>query len=81
MMYIVYILKSCKDQKRYIGVTQDLRRRIFEHNGGKVKSTKNRRPLELIHKEEFRTKKEALIKEKFFKSGQGRQYIKEELGL
>jgi putative endonuclease len=81
MKYIVYILKSGRDQKRYIGVTKDLRRRLQEHNSGLVKSTKNRRPFELIHREEFSTKSEALKREKYYKSGQGRQYLKEELGL
>ncbi len=52
-MYYVYVLKSIKDGKRYIGFTDNLERRISEHNYGKVKSTKNRRPLELIYFEEY----------------------------
>ncbi len=55
-MYFVYVLRSLKDFKRYIGFTDDLNRRISEHNSGFVKSTKNRRPLELIYSEEFNTK-------------------------
>jgi len=80
-MYIVYILRSEKDSKRYIGVTSDLKERLFEHRHGLVKSTKNRRPLRLIHTEEFETKSEALKREKFFKSGQGRKYLKEILKI
>ena len=56
MTYFVYILTSLKDSKRYIGMTSDLNRRLNEHNSGKVKSTKNRRPLELIYTEEFTSK-------------------------
>ena len=75
-MYTVYVLRSLKDGKRYIGVTSDLKERLFEHTNGLVKSTKNRRPLTLIHTEKFENKAEALKREKFFKSGQGREWIK-----
>ena len=64
-MYWVYILKSQKDSKRYIGSTSNLRRRITEHNNGLVKSTKNRQPLELIYTEKFETKQDAAEREKF----------------
>jgi putative endonuclease len=75
MKFIVYILKSLKDGKRYIGCTADFERRLHEHNSGKVKSTRNRRPLLLIHSESFETKVDAKNREKFFKSGQGREYL------
>jgi len=75
-MYSVYILISEKDNKRYIGCTSNLDRRLDEHNLGLVKSTKNRRPFKLNYTEEFTNKSEALKKEKFFKSGKGREYLK-----
>ena len=75
-MYFVYVLKSFKDNKRYIGMSSNLQRRLYEHNNGLVKSTKNRKPLELIYFEEFSSKTEALKREKFFKSGSGRQFLK-----
>ena len=75
-MYTVYILISEKDKKRYIGCTSNLNRRLEEHNLGLVKSTKNRRPFKLIYTEEFSDKSEALNKEKFFKTGKGREYLK-----
>ncbi|OGU28384.1 MAG: hypothetical protein A2057_09010 [Ignavibacteria bacterium GWA2_35_9] len=75
-MFTVYILISLKDQKRYIGLTENLERRIYEHNSGLVKSTRNRRPLKLIHTENFETKKEAESKEKFYKTGKGRELLK-----
>jgi len=76
IMYYTYILRSLKDHKRYIGSTDNLIRRVDEHNDGLVKSTKNRRPLVLIHSEEFHSKIEALKQEKFFKSGYGRSFLK-----
>ena len=76
MFYFVYVLKSKKDNKRYIGFTDSLERRISEHNSGLVKSTKNRRPLELIYFEKFETKSEAMNREKYFKTGFGRAFLK-----
>ena len=74
-MFTVYILISLKDQKRYIGLTENLERRIHEHNSGLVKSTKNGRPLKLIHTENFEDKKEAQSKERFYKTGKGREFL------
>jgi putative endonuclease len=75
-MYYVYVLRSLKNNHRYIGMTADIPRRIQAHNSGLVKSTKNRRPLELIYTEEFETKLEAEYRELFFKTGKGREYLK-----
>ena len=75
MIYTVYIIKSSKDKKRYIGCTKNIVRRLDEHNKGLVKSTKNRRPLELIYSEEFENKSDAFARERFFKSGKGREYL------
>jgi predicted GIY-YIG superfamily endonuclease len=55
-MYYVYLLKSKKDSGFYIGYSSDLRRRFTEHTEGRVESTKNRRPLELIYYESYNTK-------------------------
>ncbi|MDD5258989.1 MAG: GIY-YIG nuclease family protein [bacterium] len=75
MIYFVYILKSLKDGKRYIGSTSTLDIRIFEHINGGVKATKNRRPLQLIYTEEFPTKSEAQGRERYFKTGAGRAFL------
>jgi putative endonuclease len=75
MKYYVYILRSLKDGKRYIGFTSDLQRRLTEHNSEKVKSTKNRKPFELIYTETFENKSDAMKREKFFKTHQGRNYL------
>ena len=75
MSYTVYIIKSSKDNKRYIGCTKNILRRLDEHNNGLVKSTRNRRPLELIYTEGFENKSDAIARERFFKSGKGREYL------
>jgi putative endonuclease len=80
-MYFVYILRSLKDNKKYIGLTNDLQKRLAEHNNGKCSATKNRRPFELLHYETFSVREEAAKREKFFKTGKGREFIKLTLKL
>jgi putative endonuclease len=71
-MFTVYILLSEKDNKRYIGFTDNLYRRIAEHNAGKVKSTRFRRPLKLIYSETYPNKSDAMRREKEIKSKKGK---------
>lgn len=52
-MFYVYLLKSLSDNKYYIGQTKDVDKRITEHNSGRIKSTKNRRPFKLIGFESY----------------------------
>lgn len=52
-MFYLYVLKSKKDNNIYIGSTNDLKRRLLEHNMGKVLSTKGRRPFELRYYESY----------------------------
>lgn len=66
-MPYVYLLKSFKDNKNYIGSTINLNRRLKQHYNGKVISTKHRRPLKLIGYEYFLTIKEASLFEKRYK--------------
>ena len=71
-MYFVYILKSDKSNRYYIGCTSKLKRRIDEHNTGKVLSTKAYTPWSLVYVEKFISKSEAFNREqkiKSFKSG------------
>jgi putative endonuclease len=84
-MYYLYVLRSLKDKKGYIGSTTDLRRRISEHTAGKVPSTKPRRPLELIYYEAYKKEKDARLREASLKLksrayAQLRQRIKHSLG-
>lgn len=75
-MYHVYVLQSLKDNRYYYGYIKDLKRRLEQHNKGKVKATKSRVPFKLLHFENVETLKESLRKERYFKSGFGRKYIK-----
>jgi len=64
MEHTVYILR-CADNTLYTGYTIDIERRVFEHNSEKIgaKYTKARRPVELIYKESFKDKGDALRRE------------------
>jgi len=75
----VYILFSLKDNKLYIGYSEKLSERISDHQNGKVRATKNRLPLKLIHYEAFTNKKDAKSRETFLKSGFGRSQLKKAL--
>ena len=66
-MCYVYILKSKKDNKLYIGSTNNLDRRLEEHNSGKVFSTKSRFPFELFYYEAYKSEKDARYREKNLK--------------
>ncbi len=70
-MNFVYVLKSLKDDKPYVSLTNHLERRLLEHNSGKVKSTKNRTPFKLTYFEEFEDRSDAAKREKLFKTGKG----------
>jgi len=75
-MYHLYVLSSINYQKSYIGVTDNIDRRIAEHNSGKMAFTRRYIPWEIIHTENFGTLKEARRKESFYKSSLGRRHLK-----
>ncbi|MEW6506926.1 MAG: GIY-YIG nuclease family protein [Bacteroidota bacterium] len=77
--YITYVLQSEIDKKFYEGFTQNLKNRIEEHNSGKVKSTKSRRPLIVIYYEVCYDKLDAVHREKYLKSAYGKRYIQNRL--
>lgn len=76
-MYYAYVLKSIKNGRLYTGKTNDLRRRFKEHND-KRGGSKNA-PFELIFYEAYLNKKDSAAAEKFFKSGYGREVLKDKL--
>ena len=78
-MYTVYILFSARDKQLYTGMTNNLKRRLQEHKLGEVKSTRDRRPLLLIHYETYRYKSDAERREKYLKGGNGRAALKIQL--
>lgn len=75
-MYFVYVLKSEKDGKNYIGSTSDIEKRLQSHNDGKNISTKHRIPFDVIFKKEFKQKKDALIFESLLKRQKGGDGLK-----
>jgi len=78
-MWYIYVIKSKKDSCWYTGITNDLRKRISMHNSGKVSSTKNRGPFELIYYEACHNQDDAAAREKYLKSGMGKRYLKNRL--
>ena len=75
-MFYTYVLKSLKDGKLYIGWTNDLKNRFSFHCAGKVKATQDRLPLEIIYYEACKDKTRAISREKYFKTGFGRKFLK-----
>ena len=79
ILYLVYVIKSIPTSKLYIGYTDNIGKRLAEHNRGKVKSTKSYLPYRLVYKEEYSNKTEARKRELFLKTGKGREFIKAEV--
>ncbi len=78
-MHYVYLLLSDKDGKFYTGLTNNLKRRLREHNSGDVKSTANRRPFKLIYYETCLNEEDSKQREVYLKSGMGKRYIRNRL--
>ena len=78
-MFYVYVLRNPRGIL-YKGSTGDLPGRIEEHNWGILKKyTKNKGPWQLVYFEQFTTRAAAMRKERFFKTGKGREYLKTKL--
>ena len=75
-MFHVYVLRSETTGHLYTGYTSDLVQRLGQHHAGITKSTKHRGPWKLVYQESFATRREAMRREHFLKSGQGREELK-----
>jgi len=75
-MFWVYVLRNALTARLYTGYTSDLTQRLGQHNHGVTKSTKNRGIWELVHSEVFHSRSAAMRREKFLKSGKGREELK-----
>ncbi len=75
-MHFVYIIKSLRDGKFYTGLTTNVTKRLAEHNRGKdsTPSTKSRGPFTLVHVKELSNLQAARVREKYLKSGAGREW-------
>lgn len=80
IMFYLYAIESLKNKRIYIGSTGDIKKRILEHNSerGSIYTKKNT-PFKLIFYEAFIDKKDAQKAEKFFKTGYGREVLKDKL--
>lgn len=78
-MHYVYVLRSLRDGNLYTGYTADLRQRVANHTRGKARTTRHRRPLELIYYEAYLLPKDAKAREVFLKSGSGKRFIRKQL--
>jgi putative endonuclease len=76
MMFIVYAIKSESRNYIYVGMTQNLENRLKRHNGGFEKTTKPYKPFFLIYQETLATRAEARKREKYLKSGIGKEFLK-----
>jgi len=78
-MYYTYVLLSLKDKNFYTGFTNNLKLRFEQHNKGRVESTKDRRPFELIYYEACLDQRDAIKREKYLKTYQGKTFLKRRL--
>ena len=79
-MFTVYILQSKKNNKYYIGYTTDIQNRLRQHNSGSNKSTKSGIPWKLVKQENFKTKREAWLRERQIKRYKGGEAFKNLIG-
>ena len=76
--YYVYIL-LLSNRQLYAGFSTNLNERITAHTNGKVKSTKHRRPLELIHAESYVLESDARRRERFLKTTEGKRFLRQQI--
>ncbi|OGK21286.1 endonuclease [Candidatus Roizmanbacteria bacterium RIFCSPHIGHO2_02_FULL_37_13b] len=76
-MYWIYAIRSYKDGRIYVGLSANVDKRIKEHNSKQVFSTKGYCPWRLIFKEFVGDRKAARRREKYYKSGIGKEYLKQ----
>jgi putative endonuclease len=79
IMIFLYIIKSETVGELYVGICKDIENRVREHNKGKNRYTKGLRPWKIVHSEQFPDWQTAREKEKYYKSGSGKERLKEML--
>ncbi|MDO8561338.1 MAG: GIY-YIG nuclease family protein [bacterium] len=79
MYYYTYVLLSQKDRKFYTGCSDDLKGRFEQHCQGRVASTRDRRPLELVYYEACRDRKDARHRELYLKTHHGKMFLRNRL--
>lgn len=74
-MHGVYVLGSVKDGELYVGYSSDVKQRLADHQAGKVPATRRRLPINLLYCELHGSRKDAMHRELYLKSGWGRKYL------
>ncbi|PYJ55675.1 MAG: endonuclease [Verrucomicrobia bacterium] len=74
-VFYCYVLRSEKTGRRYVGSCRDLDNRVRRHNAGESKATKQGVPLVLIRSESFSSRSEAVQRERYYKTGRGRDEL------
>ena len=72
----MFAIKSYTDGRIYVGMSQNIEKRLKEHNSGKVFSTKGYKPWHLVYSEKCSDRLHARKKEKYYKSGYGKEHLK-----
>ncbi|MEQ9286828.1 MAG: GIY-YIG nuclease family protein [Cyclobacteriaceae bacterium] len=80
-MIYVYVIRSRFEDWYYTGQTKDLKTRIDQHNSGKTRSTKSHKPFDLVYFETLESREDAVNREKYLKSGIGREFLKETIDI
>ncbi len=78
-MFYTYVLQSLKDHRFYTGISNDLKKRVEQHNKGLVYATTKRRPFRLIYYEACLHEDDSKVRETYLKSGMGKRYIRNRL--
>lgn len=78
-MFYVYVLKNSENDNFYTGCTEDLRKRLMEHNNGKVTTTRKFRNWKVVYYEASLDIVDAFAREKYLKSGPGKRYLRQRL--
>jgi putative endonuclease len=80
-VFYVYVLLSQRSSRYYVGSTNDVSRRVAEHNAGKTTSTRSYRPWRLVYTEAFETLAEARQRERQIKSWKSPHYMEKTLRI
>ena len=79
-MITVYVLRSQTNGRRYVGISANLAQRLIEHQKSGSTVAKQLGPFALLHTEEYPNYVQARVREKFLKSGQGREWLDQQFG-
>ena len=78
-MHYTYVRRSQQVSRFYTGCRNDLKKRVLDHNSGRVRSTAHRLPLVLIYYEACLNREDAFRRERFLKTGKGKRFLKNRL--